>query len=167
MRSADALRDAGLDGRQAAQALSPPQLRVTTVEPVDEAAEERGGFAFVAVLLLYGQLISMGYFVAMGVVEEKSSRVVELLLSTLRPRICSRARSSASACSACPAAPARVVGLAAAGLGGALDVTGDVIVAAGLALSGSSSATRSTRRRSPARHRSCRARRTCNRCSGR
>jgi ABC-2 type transport system permease protein len=45
-----------------------------------------GGFAFVAVLLLYGQLISMGYFVAMGGVEEKSTRVVEVVLSTLRPR---------------------------------------------------------------------------------
>ena len=70
--------------RQALHAADP--LAVTTVEPVDEAAEDRGGFAFVAVLLLYGQLISMGYFVAMGVVEEKSSRVVEVVLSTLRPR---------------------------------------------------------------------------------
>jgi ABC-2 type transport system permease protein len=86
VRSADALRQAGLDDAEAARALAPPPLRVSTTEPVDEAAEERGGFAFFAVLLLYGQLIGMGYFVAMGVVEEKSSRVVELLLSTLRPR---------------------------------------------------------------------------------
>ena len=35
--------------------------------------------------MLYGQLIGIGIYVAMGVVEEKSSRVVELLLSTIRP----------------------------------------------------------------------------------
>ena len=87
VRSAEALRERRARRRaRRARALSPPPLAVTTVEPVDEAAEERGGFAFFAVLLLYGQLIGMGYFVAMGVVEEKSSRVVELLLSTLRPR---------------------------------------------------------------------------------
>jgi ABC-2 type transport system permease protein len=52
--SADALRDAGLDDRQAAQALSPPRLSLSTVEPINEAAEERAGFAFIAVILLYG-----------------------------------------------------------------------------------------------------------------
>ena len=37
-------------------------------------------------LLLYGQLIGYGFWVAVGVVEEKSSRVVEILLATIRPR---------------------------------------------------------------------------------
>jgi len=37
------------------------------------------------VLALYGQLFAYGYWVAAGVVEEKSSRVVEVLLSTIRP----------------------------------------------------------------------------------
>ena len=87
-------------GRAGARALCRRRrCELTTVEPVDEAAEDRGGFAFFAVLLLYGQLIGIGYFVAMGVVEEKSSRVVELLLSTLARATCWRARSSASACS--------------------------------------------------------------------
>src|SRR6185436_16219367 len=86
VRSAAALREAGLDAQQAQSALRPPPLRVVTTEPVDADADERGGFAFFAVLLLYGQLIGIGYFVAMGVVEEKSSRVVELLLSTLKPK---------------------------------------------------------------------------------
>jgi ABC-2 type transport system permease protein len=40
---------------------------------------------FVGVLLLYGQLFAYGYWVAAGVVEEKSSRVVEVLLATVRP----------------------------------------------------------------------------------
>jgi ABC-2 type transport system permease protein len=135
VRSADALRQAGLDDEQAARALSPPQLRVSTTEPVDEAAEERGGFAFVAVLLLYGQLIGMGYFVAMGVVEEKSSRVVELLLSTLRPRhLLAGKILGLGLLGLGQLLLLAVLGLAVAGLGGALDVDGDVIVAAALAL---------------------------------
>src|SRR4029434_199358 len=35
--------------------------------------------------VLYGLLILFGQFVAQGVVEEKSSRVVELLLATMKP----------------------------------------------------------------------------------
>jgi ABC-2 type transport system permease protein len=37
------------------------------------------------VVLLYSLIILFGQFVAQGVVEEKSSRVVELLLATMRP----------------------------------------------------------------------------------
>ena len=37
-------------------------------------------------LLLYGQLLGYGYWVAAGVVEEKASRIVEILLATIRPR---------------------------------------------------------------------------------
>ena len=135
VRSADALRDAGLDDRRASAALSPPPLRLTTAEPIDAAAEERGGFAFFAVLLLYGQLIGMGYFVAMGVVEEKSSRVVELLLSTLRPRhLLAGKILGLGLLGLGQLLLLAVLGLAVAGAGGALDVNGDVIVAAGLAL---------------------------------
>src|SRR3954454_17539734 len=132
VRAAQALRDAGLPPAQAQRALAPPPLAVATVEPVDSAAEKRGGFAFFAVILLYGQLIGFGYFVAMGVVEEKSSRVVEVLLSTIRPR---------------HLLAGKILGLGVLGLGqllvlavlglgvaGALDIDGDLIVAAALAL---------------------------------
>jgi ABC-2 type transport system permease protein len=135
VRSADALREAGLDRREAARALSARPLALTTVEPVNDAAEERGGFAFVAVLLLYGQLISMGYFVAMGVVEEKGSRVVELLLSTLRPRhLLAGKIVGLGLLGFAQLLLLGAVGLAAAGLSGALDVDGDVIAATALAL---------------------------------
>ena len=39
-----------------------------------------------ASFLLYGQLLVYGFWVAMGVVEEKSSRVVEVLLAAIPPR---------------------------------------------------------------------------------
>jgi ABC-2 type transport system permease protein len=42
--------------------------------------------AFVTLLLLYGQLFGYGVWVASGVVEEKSSRVVEVLLSAIHAR---------------------------------------------------------------------------------
>lgn len=130
-----ALRDAGLDTGQARRALSPEPLGLTTVEPVNEAAEERGGFAFVAVILLYGQLISMGYFVAMGIVEEKSSRVVELVLSTLRPRdLLAGKILGLGLLGLGQLLLIGVVGLGVAAAGGALDVNGDVLVAAALAL---------------------------------
>ena len=133
--SDQALRDAGLDPEQAARALSPAPLTLTTVEPVDEKAQDRGGFAFVAVLLLYGQLISMGYFVAMGVVEEKSSRVVELILATLRPRhLLAGKILGLGLLGLAQLLLIAVVGLGLGAVGGALDIDGDVLVAAALAL---------------------------------
>jgi ABC-2 type transport system permease protein len=41
--------------------------------------------AIMGVVVLYGLLILFAQFVAQGVVEEKASRVVELLLATMRP----------------------------------------------------------------------------------
>jgi ABC-2 type transport system permease protein len=58
-------------------------LAVETVEPVDPAAEQRGQVAFVGAILLYGQILGYCMWVAFGVVEEKSSRVVELILSAV------------------------------------------------------------------------------------
>ena len=135
VRSAAALRDAGLDAQQARSALRPPPLRVVTTEPVDADADERGGFAFFAVLLLYGQLIGIGYFVAMGVVEEKSSRVVELLLSTLKPKhLLAGKILGLGLLGLGQLLLLAVLGLAVAAAGGALDVDGDILIAAGLAL---------------------------------
>ncbi len=133
--SEQALREAGVGGEQAQAALSPEPLTVTTVEPVDEEAEDRGGFAFVAVILLYGQLISMGYLVAMGIVEEKSSRVVEVILATLRPRqLLAGKILGLGLLGLGQLLLTAVVGLGLAAAAGALDVNGDVIVAAALAL---------------------------------
>jgi ABC-2 type transport system permease protein len=52
----------------------------------DPDRDAKAQVAFVAVLLLYGQLFGYGVWVATGVIEEKSSRVVEVLLSAIRPR---------------------------------------------------------------------------------
>jgi ABC-2 type transport system permease protein len=82
-----ALADAGLSRREISDALNraPPQVR--SLEPAEEGARgQAGGVAFVGVLALYGQLFAYGYWVASGVVEEKASRIIEVLLATIRPR---------------------------------------------------------------------------------
>jgi ABC-2 type transport system permease protein len=84
VRSEAALAEAGLTPEDVRAALNQPPLVVRSLEPVDERRRENAGVAFVGVLALYGQLFAYGYWVAAGVVEEKSSRVVEVLLSTLR-----------------------------------------------------------------------------------
>jgi ABC-2 type transport system permease protein len=84
-RSRQVLIAAGLSSEQIDAALAQPPLPVDALEPVNAESRETAAVAFVGVLLLYGQLFAYGYWVAAGVVEEKSSRVVEVLLATLRP----------------------------------------------------------------------------------
>jgi ABC-2 type transport system permease protein len=79
------LTAAGIDADAVARALNVPPLAVTALDPPDPDSDARRNAAFFGVLLLYFQLIGYGVWVALGVVEEKSSRVVELLLATLRP----------------------------------------------------------------------------------
>jgi ABC-2 type transport system permease protein len=58
------------------------------VEPLEEPYPYQSGqlvLGIVAGILIYMSLLLNGQMVAQGVVEEKSSRVVELLLSTIRP----------------------------------------------------------------------------------
>ena len=68
---------------QGAGVAQPPPLTVAALHP-DDASEDRGAVAFIGVLLLYGQILGFGYWVASGIVEEKSSRVAELLLAKAR-----------------------------------------------------------------------------------
>ncbi|HJX44798.1 MAG TPA: ABC transporter permease [Geodermatophilus sp.] len=62
-----------------------PRLTVTALDDDTAADGQRTAVAIVGVLVLYSLLILFAQFVAQGVVEEKSSRVVELLLATMRP----------------------------------------------------------------------------------
>jgi hypothetical protein len=84
-RSRRALITAGLTPEEVDAALVQEGLPVHALEPVDARSRETATVVFVGVLLLYGQLFAYGYWVASGVVEEKSSRVVEVLLATVRP----------------------------------------------------------------------------------
>jgi ABC-2 type transport system permease protein len=78
----DALTSAGQNPVLVAQRGT---VAVTTLEPADPERGQRLGLAIVTSVLLFMSLIGYGTAVAQGVVEEKSSRVVELLLATVRP----------------------------------------------------------------------------------
>ncbi|MET0478361.1 MAG: ABC transporter permease [Actinomycetota bacterium] len=84
-RAQQTLQSAGVDQGEIQAALAPPPLPVRSLEPVDEDVRSKRAIATVAVFLLYGQLIGYCFAVAMGVVEEKSTRVVEVLLAAVRP----------------------------------------------------------------------------------
>ena len=84
VRAGEALRSEGVSGDAARRALNPPPLRTRSLEGEGDSGDE--GVAFTASLLLYLQLIIYGLAVASGVVEEKSSRVVEVLLASIPPR---------------------------------------------------------------------------------
>ncbi|WP_242425162.1 ABC transporter permease, partial [Frankia sp. EI5c] len=60
-------------------------VEVTELDPAPAYQDERLVLGFASALLIYMGLMLFGPAVSQGVVEEKSSRVVELLLSTVRP----------------------------------------------------------------------------------
>jgi ABC-2 type transport system permease protein len=133
--TAAALEAQGVSGEAAQRALSPPPLAVSTVEEVDESADEIAGFSFVIVLLLYGQLLTYGYWVSAGVVEEKASRVVEVVLSTVRPKqLLAGKVVGLGLLGFAHLLLTAIIGLIAAQVTGALEIDRDILVAAALAL---------------------------------
>ncbi|GAA0970422.1 ABC transporter permease [Actinocorallia libanotica] len=79
------LAKAGVDPAQVNQAVAGASVEVVSMEGVDELRDTRLGLAMALSVLLFIMLQASGIMVAQGVVEEKSSRVVELLLSSVRP----------------------------------------------------------------------------------
>ena len=79
-----ALAGAGVPGDIAGRVLMPEPLEVQALDPESDEETAREGIVFFGTLMLYGQLLGFGYWVASGVVEEKSSRVVEILLAKAR-----------------------------------------------------------------------------------
>jgi ABC-2 type transport system permease protein len=80
-----ALSAQGVDPVKLAQAAERASVTVDAVNPPDPNSDQRTALAFIAMLLMFFQLLMFGLYVAMGVVEEKSSRVVEVLLATIKP----------------------------------------------------------------------------------
>jgi ABC-2 type transport system permease protein len=71
-------------GLRAQGAIVPPSIRA--LDPPDPADTATFILANAAVILLFISIFSFGYWVLTGVVEEKQSRVVEVVLSTVRAR---------------------------------------------------------------------------------
>jgi ABC-2 type transport system permease protein len=81
-----ALSEAGVADTTVQQLKDQHPIDASPILPPDPDRGSKATVAFVAVLLLYGQLFGYGIWVATGVIEEKSSRVVEVLLSAIRAR---------------------------------------------------------------------------------
>ncbi len=79
------LRKAGADPAAVSAAVNGTRVDVQTLEPVDPHRAQRLGIGIVAGILVYLALTLYGQAVAQGVVEEKTSRIVELLLTAVRP----------------------------------------------------------------------------------
>src|SRR5439155_20324620 len=65
---------------------NPPPMALADLQPTTPRRSENAAVAFVGVHMLYGKLFGYGIWVARGAIEEKASRVVEMLLSAIRPK---------------------------------------------------------------------------------
>jgi ABC-2 type transport system permease protein len=86
VRAEEALRQAGVGDAGARAALDQAPVPVRATDPQAAERDSRQGIAFAGVLVLFFSILSIAVMVAFGVVEEKSSRVVEVLLAAVRPR---------------------------------------------------------------------------------
>lgn len=79
------LIEAGQNPTEVMRDVNAAQVQVTTLEQPNPERGQRLAVAVVMMILLYMSIVTWGTTVAQGIVEEKSSRVVEILLSTVRP----------------------------------------------------------------------------------
>lgn len=84
-RALDAeVRALGGDPAQVDRRLAEVRLDVRALDPQEEHAGERLAIGMIVGILVYLALLIYGQVVAQGVVEEKATRVVELLLATIK-----------------------------------------------------------------------------------
>jgi ABC-2 type transport system permease protein len=76
----------GLTDEDVALVVSPVEVSVVELDPNPEDPDEaaRGVASFLAAVVLLTTIMMFGQFVAMGIVEEKQNRVVEVILSRVR-----------------------------------------------------------------------------------
>jgi ABC-2 type transport system permease protein len=82
----DRLRSSGLTQAQALGVLAPRALPVQALEPRPRNYDRNRALISISLSVLMLALLFFGQAVAQGITEEKSSRVVELLLTTVSPR---------------------------------------------------------------------------------
>jgi ABC-2 type transport system permease protein len=79
------LQTANAEAQIKAAGLTIAPLKVVSVGADADAERTRAGLALVVVMVLFMLIISSPMMVAMGVVEEKGSRIVEILFTSVRP----------------------------------------------------------------------------------
>jgi ABC-2 type transport system permease protein len=90
MAVGDRLERAGIGPKESAEFFRPPSFTATPVDPDDARdAEDFGGafiLAYAVVILTFMAILTYGNWVAQSVAEEKSGRVMELLVTAATPR---------------------------------------------------------------------------------
>jgi ABC-2 type transport system permease protein len=133
VRTEQRLSAQGLSAAEIRQALDPPALHTRSLSGSD--SEQDYGVALLASFLLYGMLIIYGVWVATGVVEEKSSRVIEVLLAAVPARALLTGKVvGLGLLGLGQLLVSAVVGLGAAAAAGAVDVDGSTLAALAVAL---------------------------------
>ncbi len=84
LRVNDVLTEAGVDTAALQAAQTPPTIRA--LDPPEEGSDARFLIANIGAVLILIGIFSFGFTVLTGVVEEKQSRVMEVVLSTVPPR---------------------------------------------------------------------------------
>lgn len=79
-----ALRVSGATDEQVSEALNPEPLAVTMLDPDADRKTQRTFIALIAIVSIFFLMFSFGQTIAQGVLEEKSSRIVEILLAKVR-----------------------------------------------------------------------------------
>jgi ABC-2 type transport system permease protein len=81
-----ALTSAGADAAAINARVAAAGIHVKLLDPNAQVRAARTVVGIFVAVLLYVSLVLYGQFVAAGVVEEKQNRIIEILLSTVRPR---------------------------------------------------------------------------------
>ena len=77
--------EAGESATEVIEIISSDNLEVTPITESDTDTDQASIIAYFGLLLLYMAIILYGTWILTGVTEEKSNRVVEVLVSTIRP----------------------------------------------------------------------------------
>ncbi|MFQ5530656.1 MAG: ABC transporter permease, partial [Gemmatimonadota bacterium] len=80
------LRAAGMESVDASDALARVSLQVLPFDPAEARGDIFQVIGFVFAMMLYVMFLVYGQMVARGVLEEKTSDIVEILVSSVRPR---------------------------------------------------------------------------------
>ena len=87
---ADRLARAGISPQQTTEIFEPPAFTATPIDPEEASEPEDFGGAFIlayaVVILTFMAILTYGNWVAQSVAEEKSGRVMELLITAATPR---------------------------------------------------------------------------------
>jgi len=77
--------ESGAAATEVIEVMTSDPLETTTLSGQEAGDETRGAVAYAGLLLLYMAVLLYGNWMLSGVTEEKSNRVVEVLLSSIRP----------------------------------------------------------------------------------